>query len=56
MSVKSPLPLPFLRAKEAARFIGVSCRTLEKHRINGTGPKYSKIGGRIIYAVTDLGE
>jgi hypothetical protein len=56
MSVKFPLPLPFLRAKEAASFIGVSCRTLEKHRINGTGPKYSKIGGRIIYAVTDLGE
>jgi hypothetical protein len=56
MSVKFPLPLPFLRAKEAARFIGVSCRTLEKHRINGTGPKYSKIPGRIIYAVTDLGE
>jgi hypothetical protein len=56
MSVEFPLPLPFLRAKEAARFIGVSCRTLEKHRINGTGPKYSKIGGRIIYAVTDLGE
>jgi hypothetical protein len=56
MSVKFPLPLPFLRTKEAARFIGVSCRTLEKHRIYGTGPKYSKLGGRIIYAVTDLGE
>jgi hypothetical protein len=54
MSVKFPLPLPFLRTEEPARFIGVSCRTLEKHRIYGTGPKYSKIGGRIIYAVTDL--
>jgi hypothetical protein len=56
MSVKFPLRLPFLRAKEAARFIGVSCRTLEKHRICGTGPKYMKVGGRIIYAVTDLRE
>jgi hypothetical protein len=54
MSVKFPLPLPFLRTKEAARFIGVSCRTLEKHRTYGTGPNYSKIGGRIIYPVTDL--
>jgi hypothetical protein len=45
---------PFLRTQEAARFIGVSWRTLEKHRIYGTGSKYSKIGGRIIYAVTDL--
>ena len=56
MSVKFPLPLPFLRTKEAARFIAVSPHTLEKHRIYGTGPQYSKIGGRIIYAVTDLGE
>ena len=56
MSVKFPLPLPFLRTKEAARFIGVSPHTLEKHRIYGTGPQYSKIGGRIIYAVKDLRE
>jgi hypothetical protein len=48
------LPLPFLRTKEAGRFIGVSCRTLQKHRIHATGPKYSKIGARIIYAATDL--
>jgi hypothetical protein len=54
MSVKFPLPLPFLRTKEAARFIGVAPHTLEKHRIYGTGPNYSKVGGRIIYAVADL--
>ncbi len=56
MSAQFPLPLPFLRTEEAARFVGVSRRTLEKHRIYGTGPNYSKIGGRIIYAVTDLRE
>ena len=56
MSAQFPLPLPFLRTQEAARFIGLSCRTLEKHRIYGTGPKYSKVGGRIIYAVSDLRE
>ena len=54
MSAQFPLPLPFLRTQEAARFIGLSYRTLEKYRISGTGPKYSKIGSRIIYAVTDL--
>jgi hypothetical protein len=54
MSVKFPLPLPFLRTKEASRFIGVAPHTLEKHRIYGTGPKYMKVGGRIIYAVADL--
>jgi predicted DNA-binding transcriptional regulator AlpA len=50
------LPLPFLRTEEAARFVGLSWRTLEKHRVYGTGPKYSKIGGRILYAVSDLRE
>jgi hypothetical protein len=52
----SNLPLPFLRTKEAALFIGVSCRTLEKHRIYGTGPNYSKISSRVFYAIGDLTE
>jgi predicted DNA-binding transcriptional regulator AlpA len=50
------LLLPFLRTPEAARFLGLSYRTLEKHRIFGTGPKYLKLGGRVIYAVRDLRE
>ena len=57
MSAKFPLlPLPFLRTQDAARCIGLSYRTLEKYRIAGTGPKYSKIGTRIVYAVSDLTE
>ena len=48
------LPPRYLRTPEAARFLGVSGRTLEKHRTYGTGPLYSKIGGRVIYAVGDL--
>jgi predicted DNA-binding transcriptional regulator AlpA len=51
MSAQFPLPLPFLRTQEAARFTGVSTRTLEKHRSFGTGPKYNKIGGRVVYGV-----
>jgi type IV secretory pathway protease TraF/predicted DNA-binding transcriptional regulator AlpA len=47
-------PSRFLRTPEAARFLGVSTRTLEKHRSYGTGPKYRKIGGRVIYALVDL--
>jgi predicted DNA-binding transcriptional regulator AlpA len=53
---KFPLPLPFLRTQEAARFVAVSPRTLEKHRSQGTGPKWRKVGGRVIYAVSDLQE
>lgn len=51
--ITSP-PQRFLRTPEAARLLGLSGRTLEKHRTYGTGPKYRKIGGRVIYALDDL--
>ncbi|WP_082747444.1 helix-turn-helix transcriptional regulator [Bradyrhizobium macuxiense] len=44
----------FLRRPEAARYLGLSGRTLEKHRTYGTGPTYRKIGGRVVYAQDDL--
>ncbi|GGC94247.1 helix-turn-helix transcriptional regulator [Chelatococcus reniformis] len=48
------LPPRFLRTPEAARFLGLSGRTLEKHRTYGTGPAYRKLGGRVVYALDDL--
>ena len=48
------LPPRFLRTKEAAEFLSLSSRTLEKHRTYGTGPAYRKLGGRVVYAVADL--
>ena len=48
------LPPRFLRTKEAAYFLGLSRRTLEKHRTYGTGPTYRKLGGRVVYSVDDL--
>jgi predicted DNA-binding transcriptional regulator AlpA len=48
------MPPRFLRTPEAARFLGLSGRTLEKHRTFGTGPAYKKIGGRVVYALSDL--
>jgi len=48
------LPLRYLRTPEAARFLSLSGRTLEKHRTYGTGPAYRKIGGRVVYALDDL--
>jgi hypothetical protein len=44
----------YLRTAEAARYLSLSPRTLEKHRTYGTGPTYRKIGGRVVYAVADL--
>ena len=48
------IPPRYLRTQEAARFLGLSERTLEKHRTYGTGPAYRKLGGRVVYAVDDL--
>jgi predicted DNA-binding transcriptional regulator AlpA len=48
------LPPRYLRTPEAARFLGLSDRTLEKHRTYGTGPAYRKLGGRVVYALEDL--
>lgn len=49
-------PHRLLRQTEAAEWLGLSGRTLEKHRCFGTGPAYRKIGGRVVYAMTDLVE
>jgi predicted DNA-binding transcriptional regulator AlpA len=48
------LPPRYLRTPEAARFLSLSGRTLEKHRTYGTGPDYRKLGGRVVYCVEDL--
>ena len=48
------LPPRYLRTKEAAEFLSLSARTLEKLRTYGTGPAYRKLGGRVVYAVDDL--
>ena len=47
-------PPRYLRTPEAARFLGLSDRTLEKHRTYGTGPGYRKLGGRVVYSLDDL--
>lgn len=48
------LPPRFLRTKDAADFLGLSPRTLEKHRSYGTGPMFRKLGGRVVYAIDEL--
>ena len=44
----------FLKTPDAAVHLGLSARTLEKHRCFGTGPVFRKLGGRIVYAIEDL--
>ncbi len=43
-----------LRTPEAATYVGLSPRTMEKHRTYGTGPVYRKLGNRVVYAIEDL--
>lgn len=44
----------YVRTHDAAAFLGLSGRTLEKHRCTGTGPVFRKLGGRVVYAIEDL--
>lgn len=48
------LPPGPLLTEEAARWLKLSGRTLEKHRCSGTGPTYRKIGRRVVYELSDL--
>jgi predicted DNA-binding transcriptional regulator AlpA len=52
--IQSSVTPRFLRTPDAARFLGLSPRTLEKHRTHGTGPQYRKLGGRVVYGVDEL--
>lgn len=52
-----PKPAPaarYLNNDEAAAFLRLSPRTLEKQRVIGGGPRFRKFGRRVMYAVADL--
>jgi len=44
----------YFKTSDAAIHLGLSPRTLEKHRCYGTGPVYRKLGGKVVYAIDDL--
>ena len=45
---------PFLRAQEAADYLGLTRSTLEHYRWIGGGPSYRKHGGLVFYHIDDL--
>ena len=45
---------PFLATAEAATYVGLSRRTLEKMRTAGNGPIYRKHGRYVRYHIADL--
>ncbi|MBN8761713.1 MAG: DNA-binding protein [Thiobacillus sp. 65-69] len=44
----------YLTNSEAAEFLRLSPRTLEKQRVIGGGPRFRKFGRRVMYAISDL--
>jgi hypothetical protein len=54
--VSTRKPSPFFTVKEAAAFLRLRPRTLDNMRWRGTGPKFRKHGGRIVYHIDDLVE
>lgn len=44
----------YLTNSEAADFLRLSPRTLEKQRVIGGGPRFHKFGRRVMYALADL--
>lgn len=45
---------PFLNTDQAAFYVGLSRRTLEKMRIVGGGPRFRKHGRYVRYHIDDL--
>ncbi|RVE97202.1 DNA-binding protein [Sinorhizobium meliloti] len=43
-----------LRTEQAAEYLGLGVSTLEKYRLTGGGPRYSKLGRSVRYSSTDL--
>lgn len=54
MSRQVPEQVRYLRTAEAAALLRLSPRTLEKHRVHGTGPTYRKAGGTVLYVAEEL--
>ena len=49
-----PIVPEYLNSKQAASFTGFTPKALERMRQRGDGPRYSKVGKSIRYALPDL--
>ena len=45
-----------LNTREAAHYLGIKPGTMEVWRCHGRGPRFCKIGARVVYNVSDLEE
>ncbi|MEO5333002.1 MAG: DNA-binding protein [Magnetococcus sp. YQC-5] len=54
MAGQSGVSAKFVRTSNAAKFLGLGESTLEKLRCFGGGPRFSKLGRVVVYALPDL--
>jgi hypothetical protein len=50
----NPIPERYLDNRQAAHYLKLSPRTLDRLRLTGQGPRFRKFGRRVIYAIEDL--
>ena len=48
--------LELLATREVAHLLGISHKTLERMRMEGTGPKFIKVGRSVRYRLSDVQE
>ena len=44
----------YLSTRQAAEYLGLSTRTLDRYRVSGDGPVFHRFGGRVRYLRVDL--
>ncbi len=44
----------YLDTRQAAGYLGIGASTLNRMRVSGEGPRYSKLGRRVVYDPADL--
>lgn len=54
LSNREGVPREYLNIEEAADFIGVSRQTLDRWRMDATGPAVHRVGRRVLYSLADL--
>lgn len=50
----SPPEQHFIRTRAAAHYLSIGKSTLDKYRLTGEGPRFSKLGRSVVYALADL--
>lgn len=52
--LSEPRHREYLNIDEAAEFIGISRQTLDKWRMEASGPAVHRVGRRVLYSISDL--